>query len=213
MIKLTKGPEPAVLTDNFATWTHTLTQKSAQGVAITSADKAHYRHKDIKSALLTETSGKCAYCESKLRHITYGDIEHIVPKSSDIALTFKWENLTIACDVCNTNKSDHFADSDEFVDPYTVSPEDHFFFSGPFIFPKGASERAKLTESRLQLNRAELLERRKERMEYLHSLIEIYCRTTNHSLKQILLNDIVNQETAHDREYAALSRRFIADAL
>jgi uncharacterized protein (TIGR02646 family) len=57
----------------------------------------------------------CAYCESKLRHITYGDIEHIVAKAVDQSRTYDWTNLTIACDVCNTEKSDE----EGLVDPYT----------------------------------------------------------------------------------------------
>ena len=36
-----------------------------------------------ESAPIDETHGKCAYCESKIKHIDYGDIEHILPKNKN----------------------------------------------------------------------------------------------------------------------------------
>jgi uncharacterized protein (TIGR02646 family) len=104
MIKLLKGDKPQVLKDNAATWGKTLVDKKARGEKPTDPDKARYRHPDIKVALIAETHGKCAYCESKLLHIAYGDIEHITPKSVKIELSVEWQNLTLACDRCNTNK-------------------------------------------------------------------------------------------------------------
>src|SRR3954469_25335779 len=98
MIKLEKTERPQVLTDNADDWTAVLLEKQAQGEEPTTSEKTKYRHRDIKAALLNETHGKCAYCESKLRHITYGDVEHIVPKSLALAKIFDWANLTLACD-------------------------------------------------------------------------------------------------------------------
>lgn len=66
MIKLSKVPKPQVLVDNAAQWT-------AEYLACLNANQkpsdtiAHrYNHADIKDALEKETSGKCAYCESKV---------------------------------------------------------------------------------------------------------------------------------------------------
>src|SRR5437660_11067609 len=107
MIKLSKTDEPAVLIERKADWTRTLVEKGARGEEPSDGEKNRYRHPDIKQALIAETHGKCAYCESKLLHITYGDVEHIVPKSAKIELSFQWKNLTLACDRCNTNKNAH----------------------------------------------------------------------------------------------------------
>ena len=81
MIKLEKGAEPAVLARNSAQWTSVVIRKMDTGVAPTRTERSRYNHADIKRALMTETYKKCAYCESKFRHVTYGDIEHVVPKS------------------------------------------------------------------------------------------------------------------------------------
>src|ERR1700722_9410453 len=105
MIKINKLPAPAILVEKSTEWTNALLEKISKGEKPTDAESNRYRHAKIKQALLDETHGKCAYCESKLRHIAYGDIEHVVPKSVRPELSFDWQNLTLACDVCNTNKS------------------------------------------------------------------------------------------------------------
>ena len=63
--------------------------------------KGDYKHPDNKIALKNSTFGKCMYCESKITHIDYGDIEHIKPKSKYPTLKFTWSNLGFACTVCN----------------------------------------------------------------------------------------------------------------
>jgi uncharacterized protein (TIGR02646 family) len=213
MIKLTKGATPQVLADNYEYWTQVLVDKLAKGEEPTATEKSRYRHADIKEALVVETGGKCAYCECKIRHIAYGDVEHICPKSLDPALTFRWGNLTLACDVCNTNKSDHFKNPDDFVDPYQVDPAQHLFFFGDILMAVPGSDRGRLTEEILDLNRVELAERRKERLKNLRSQIETCVRTQNPQLRQILRQDIINNETSAEKEFVAMSRAFIAAAM
>ena len=68
----------------------------------------------MKNALITAQQGKCAFCESKVRHIAHGDVEHYRPKGgvrqSDgdaleqpgyFWLAYGWGNLFFACQVCN----------------------------------------------------------------------------------------------------------------
>lgn len=205
MIGLAKGPAPSVLVANFADWTKVLVDKAAKNEVPTKTEKGRYGHSDIKAALVAETHGKCAYCESKLRHITYGDIEHIVPKSTDVHKWFEWENLTLACDVCNTLKSDYVGDHDTFIDPYKVDPEEHFWQLGPLVQPRPGSEAAAKTERLLDLNRAELVERRHERLKSLMRHLDVIQRTEDEDLRVILFEDF-KKESASDREYAALAR-------
>ena len=81
MIKLSKTEEPQILLDNGPNWTKVIVDKIAVGETPTDTEKTRYRHPDIKAALVAETNGKCAYCESKVLHIHHGDVEHIYPKS------------------------------------------------------------------------------------------------------------------------------------
>jgi len=62
-----------------------------------------------KPQLLTESNGKCAYCEAPLTHIAYGDVEHFRPKSIYWWLAYSYENYLASCTLCNQAfKKDHF---------------------------------------------------------------------------------------------------------
>lgn len=204
MIKLTKLQQPEILKDHAAEWTQVLLNKLAVHAKPTDSEKSKYRHPDIKKVLVQETYGKCAYCESKLTHIAYGDVEHIVPKSTKPEATFDWDNLTLACDICNTNKSDKFSHGAGFIDPYLKDPSQHFYFLGPLIYAKPGDADARLTEETLKLNRAELVERRSERIRYLRDQVEVIRHAPAH-LRDILIQ-ILNKEANADKEYAAITK-------
>ena len=184
-------------------------KKMAVGEVPTKAEKSRYNHVDIKRALVLETHGKCAYCESKFQHISHGDIEHVVPKSGDPSKWFSWLNLTVACDVCNTKKADSPVDGETFIDPYDVDPEEHFWQLGPMVCPKPGSDAAALTERLLDLNRAELVEKRVERQTNLLRILDSVERCQNQYLKHFLWEEFSSESHAHN-EYAALSRVIVA---
>ncbi|MBP9839269.1 MAG: HNH endonuclease [Proteobacteria bacterium] len=176
MIRLTKNPQPKILADNAANWTTALTDKHARGEEPTNAEKTKYRHPQVKAALVNETSGKCAYCESKLLHIHHGDVEHIYPKSLAMEKTFEWENLTLACERCNQNKSDNDPLIESIIDPYNIDPAVHLVFMGSLIFDLGTPHGISTTEM-LDLNRGELVERRKEQLEKIMGIYRTLLRT------------------------------------
>jgi len=201
MIKLKKGAIPKILETNFQKWTDNILAKLARGDELSKSDKGHYNHREIKEALITETSGKCAYCESKLRHIAYGDIDHITPKVENPELWFVWENLTLACDICNTNKSN----KDGIIDPYTNNPNEEIIFLGPAAYPSPGNDHASLSIRELDLNRQELVGKRQEKIENLFRILEIIARTESLPLKRILSEDF-NIELSSDKEYSALAQ-------
>ena len=59
--------------------------------------------------------GKCFLCESKITHISFGDVEHFRPKGGSrqttdekamkvpgyFWLAYAWQNLFLACQLCN----------------------------------------------------------------------------------------------------------------
>jgi uncharacterized protein (TIGR02646 family) len=205
MIKIAKGPPPQVLLDHEAQWTVSLKTKLAAQIIPTDAELSRYRHPQIKAALIAETHGKCAYCESKLTHIAYGDVEHVVPKSVDPSGRFKWENLTIACDRCNTNKGDN----EGFVDPNADEPKEHFIFQGPMVLPLPHSDKALATERGLKLNRPELVDRRSERIRRLHDLALLATNAATPALRDILWRDLLENETVETSEYLAATFSYI----
>ena len=209
MIKLEKGVEPAILSKKGAQWTRAVLRRIAAGEKPTRTERSRYNHPKIKDALMAETHSKCAYCESKFRHVTYGDIEHVVPKSSEPSRWFRWSNLTIACDVCNMNKGKVHVDEQVFVDPYNVDPEEHFWHIGSMVQARPGCDMASLTERLLDLNRADLIERRAERIAHLMKMLELVERCEMEALKRLLWQEFAAEARAYN-EYAALSRSIVA---
>lgn len=79
-------------------------------------DSGVYGHRTVKDALVNAQHGKCCFCESRVRHVAFGDVEHFRPKAGYQQstgepvgkpgyywLAYEWTNLLFACQVCNTS--------------------------------------------------------------------------------------------------------------
>lgn len=194
MITLIKLDEPKILSDNYQIWTdelklHQLKEKE-KGKKIRSYIKSKYSHKDIKDQLKKETFKKCAYCESKFLATGFGDIEHVIPKTHDSDMWFKWENLTIGCQVCNNNKGSYYDINLPILDPYVDDIDEHIFFAGSFLV--GRTQKGSHTIRLLKLNRIELLEARERYLsKTIQPFIELIVSHSNQALKQIVLTDLI----------------------
>lgn len=73
-----------------------------------------YGHETVKRKLIQMQHNKCCFCESKITHVSFGDVEHFRPKKGYMAdehselkrpgyywLAYKWENLLFCCELCN----------------------------------------------------------------------------------------------------------------
>lgn len=208
MISLKKLDKPEILVRKGDEWAGVIETKLANGEELTKTEKSRYSHKDIKAKLVKETNGKCAYCESKILHIDYADIEHISPKSIDPCGWVKWENLTLACSICNTNKSNYDTVASPFVDPYLQRPKDHMNIHGASVLPLPGSSNAVHTIHVLKLNRPDLLERRREKIFDLNKQALAMVAYLDAATQAILLQDL-EEEMLADKEYSALAEDFI----
>lgn len=208
MIHLTKDPQaPQSLVANAAAWTQVLLDHDTAGTKPTKNQLSRYNNDEIKGALKAETKGKCAYCESRFEHVTYGDIEHIVPKKLSHRLRFDWTNLTIACDVCNTGKGE----KEDLVDPYECDPEQLFVIAGPSVLPRPESNAAVRTEIALKLNRAPLIEKRTERIRALHTIVMLAKNHSDEGVRRAIIDDLKDNEAKDEQEFAAVSRAYIRE--
>jgi hypothetical protein len=128
VIAVARTAEPAVLTKNAAHWLAELRAVLADPAA--TADQRNraigkYRHPAVKRALVQLFHGKCAYCESNITTVTYGEIEHFRPKSRYAERTFDWRNLLLSCNICNNagHKGDRFPLDDQGR-PLLIDPTD-----------------------------------------------------------------------------------------
>lgn len=72
-----------------------------------------------KDQLLIETHNKCAYCESDITTVSYGDVEHYRPKSVYWWLAYVYDNYLASCAICNQRfKGAKF----EFIGPAIAPP-------------------------------------------------------------------------------------------
>lgn len=173
--------------------------------------KKNYKHPPNKFALQDAFFGKCMYCESKVSHVYFGDVEHILPKAADKFphLEFEWSNLGYCCARCNNAKSDKFDANCAFIDPYSEDPRMHILAYGPSLLNRAGSERGALTIREIDLNRPELVERRALRIESLQKAIDACYRTSNQSLRDILL-DSLKEEVNEKSEFSLVAATLLA---
>lgn len=208
MIRLVKGAKPQILALHEAQWLENLKDAIAAGEKQKiKAAKSKYNHQDIKNSVKAETHGKCAYCEGNIIDVAYGDIEHVFPKSIDIEKTFDWDNLTFACEVCNTNKSDRDPNLDYIIDPYKVEPSDFITFIGAIINGNGTEE-GTLTIRHLKLDRPGLAESRLEVLKGLIKSLDNIRRARSAMEKNVLIEDFEENDLSPEREFLAMRQTF-----
>lgn len=138
------------------------------------AKQGRYAHPEIRASLEgmfgTPLPGgsllvKCAFCESYISHVSDEHIEHFRPKATYLSETYSWQNLLIACLVCNRDyKKTHFPLASDgsplLLDPTIDQPDAHLDFVWDdvallaSVVPKDAQ--GDETERLLGLNRSPL---------------------------------------------------------
>ena len=178
MIRFARPPCPASLaaTAEGATEAVETTVESGQKLTF---DAKIYGASDVKAALRTAQHGKCAFCESSVSQVAYGDVEHFRPKAAwcqaDEPLTrpgywwlaYAWTNLLFACEICNRRfkrsafplrdpagrarcpDDDLAIEEPLFLDPTVDDPEAHIGWHGPD--PVALTERGRATIAALDL--------------------------------------------------------------
>lgn len=212
MIRLRKQSLPPTLLARIEDRIAKHSELVNSGQAVPDSLSSAYRDPDIKVILKKETCDKCAYCESKMLHVDYGDIEHMLPKTISSRLRFDYANLTIACGVCNTKKGEYYDQQLPLLNPYDDEPNDHLVAAGPMVLRRASSDRGLVTEKTLDLNRSALFEKRKERIESVTTLLDQLARTRSSAIREVLL-DQLNQECLDEREYAFVVRSYLTAML
>jgi uncharacterized protein (TIGR02646 family) len=200
-----------------------------------SFDAKIYGHKTVKETLIKAQHDKCFLCESKITHISHGDVEHFRPKAayrqsaSDTLhlgyywLAYEWSNLFLACQLCNqvfkknlfplSNPSARATSHQRslskekplYLDPSVDDPEQHISFRREVPFPINDDERGKATIKDLGLERLRLNERRLERYERLRVLYKV-AQMNPPIPESAQAKTILDRATLDSAEYASMSR-------
>ena len=207
MRRLTKGEKPEILKRREQPWTKEYMAAVANDVR---PRPTRWKHHEIRDALRQETSERCAYCEGRITHVTYDEIEHIFPKAHRPDLVVQWLNLTLACPRCNNEKRDYYEPTAPLVHPYDDSPETHIHFRGSLALPAPGDEKGRRTIAKMRLYRAELTQARETRISQIHQMLEIWMAASapdKDTLAAVIREDVEQGEytacaTAHLRSYA-----------
>jgi 5-methylcytosine-specific restriction endonuclease McrA len=205
MIALEKSDKPNILKQNEENWTIDYIQLRQQD-AKNKLTEGRYRHQEIKAALIAETKGKCAFCESQILGTQFGDVEHLRPKRLHPELFVAWENLTLACAKCNNFKSD----IDGIVNPYIDRISDHLGFLGPMATKCRGSISGNLTITQLRLNRDDLITRRASKLADIQNQIDLLDSIQNDTLKSAL-EFAITENADCDKEFSAYAKQYIRD--
>lgn len=211
MIRLRRSPIPDDLRVWLAERAARLCELLDRGGEPTEALLGSYRHPPLKAHLFAETHGKCAYCESKITHVYYGDVEHIRPKDAFPRERLDPHNLTLACALCNNAKGEFWDSDTPLLNPYEDDPNQEILALGFMIARRPGHNRARLTIEHLKLNRTALMERRKERIESLQALADQYVQVDDGPMKDLLRTEL-RRHASDDGEYAMIVRSFLEAA-
>src|SRR5882724_4500569 len=85
-----------------------------EGRAQLSFHSGIYGHESVKRELNAAQHDKCCFCEAKISHVSYGDVEHFRPKAGYRQApadplgrpgywwqAYEWSNLYLSCQMCN----------------------------------------------------------------------------------------------------------------
>ena len=196
-----------MLADHKAEWQAAYETAKAAGEDVTRIVE-NYRNPEIKAALVEETSDKCAYCESNIKHADNLEVEHIRPRSKHEDLIFAWKNLTLACHQCNASKNAYYDEDIGILNPYEVDPKDHLQAAGPLVLPKPGDDIGEIAWRLFDLDRPSLIEKRRQRLMVIQNLVDARARRKN-GLAQTLIDRDIRKELADDQEYTLVTRTFV----
>ena len=194
-----------------------------------------YRARSVKDALLRAQYGKCCYCESEVRSISYGDVEHYRPKGAVKQaenhpgyywLAYDWNNLLFSCEVCNRShkgtlfplknpddraRSHHDnidAEQPLFVNPAIEDPRRHIRFQGESPVPR--TKVGRKTIEGIGLRREDLEEERREWLQILKTmrdLIETAEDPTNPNIKAA--QEFLAASICPNAKYSSMAQDFL----
>jgi uncharacterized protein (TIGR02646 family) len=204
MIQLKKklaAVAPAILSNQGVTATQLLKTEFDGGAINFEFNSGIYGHSSVKEYLKKLQDDKCCFCEAKISHVSYGDVEHFRPKAGWAQdeeplnqpgyywLAYDWSNLFLSCQICNQrHKKNYFPLADNarralshkdninnekplFINPALENPETHITFYDEIPKPVNGSIRGQLTIKHTGIDRETLNENRRGK---LNPLIIIY---------------------------------------
>ncbi len=183
----------------FILRTHFNKKKYDQGIFAFDFDDTYTEVKDELLRIQKQKCCYCEAKLTTVNHNIIGNVEHFRPKDGYIQnldtkklikpsyywLAYEWDNLLFSCEKCNNIKGNFFPLIDDtkraknhhysiereepyLINPVKENPNEHFTFSKEYIKP--LSVRGSVSIKILGLDRVELEESRRERLDYVENI-------------------------------------------
>jgi uncharacterized protein (TIGR02646 family) len=202
MRKKSRPEAPQTLRNKTTEWTNELLDEINRVGEFSKVEirfKNKYNQNEIKEALQKMYNNLCCYCEAHINPTTtFGQIEHLKPKSKFPDLCFSWDNLHLSCEICNIKKSDKWDAQNPIIDPTLDNSNEHLQYYYDNIKP--ITKRGITTVNHVELNRQSLTAARRKIVMEVIKLLEQYKETSDdfkkHSLNEEL-DKIINEESEY----------------
>jgi len=166
-------------------------------------DNNIYRNSEVKEVLTFIQYSKCGFCESKITHIDYGDVEHFRPKAGWVQnkerlnkpgyywLAYDWQNLIFSCKKCNqrhkrnlfplfpkstralSHNDDISIEDPLFINPNQEDPEEFIEFNLEIPTSINKNKRGIVTIECLGLDRKPLNEQRRDKLKMVNTIYNL----------------------------------------
>lgn len=193
-----------------------------------------YGDSAIKQALEDAQYGKCCFCEVKVKHVAYGDIEHFRPKGgfrqneSDSLgkpgyywLAYDWDNLLFSCQICNQRYKKNLFPL-ENPDQRALNHQDDISLENPVFIhsvndnpedhisfkreiPIPLTQRGAVSINNLGLDREKLNENRLEKLQPILLLLDIIHLLPN-SVQAEHAREFIFQNFEPEAEYSSMMK-------
>ncbi len=211
MISVNRGAEPEGFAIHSARWQEQFELARQRDPKLSAAkfwDRVRPSIRPYAQILEQAFYSKCAFCESKMAHVSRPHIEHYSPKSKFPELMFKWQNWLLSCGRCNETKWAHFPICDGqpcLLDPASEDPGEHIDFLRAQILAR--TLRGQETINLLGLNRVLLQEERARWLILIDSLLLLLCCVPDTALqaRQLLIWTM-----QPDAPFAAMTRAYLS---
>lgn len=181
MIRINRGPDPEGFNSRSQQWLARFQAEQNRNLQLTISKfwgRIRNEIREDAESLRLAFHGKCAFCESRMAHVSAPHVEHYRPKSQFPLLAFAWENWLLSCGRCNDSKWAHFPNCDDrpcLIDPANEDPDEHIEFVNFLALAK--TPRGEKTIRLVGLNRSPLEDERSQWLIRLNALLLLCLHT------------------------------------
>ena len=113
---------------------------------------------------------------------------------------------------CNNAKGAYHDPADPLVNPYEDDPQRHLIAVGPLVTRRPGDRKGRLTALRLRLDRDELVDRRRDRLESVMRLADEYEMETSDAVRRELRRELL-KEAERCKEYSFVVQEYLRSQL